>query len=868
MALEELSHKRRSIPDLIRFIGNTANKNKTDFVNTPNYSILLGAGASITSGVRSAQALVKEWKQEVYNEDDDKGEKTLEDYFKPGSAPTWYEEANSYSSLFENRYDLQRHRRMFVEREVSEAKPSMGYAYLVKLIEKGFFNTVFTTNFDDLLNEAFYRFSQNRPIVCAHDSSISGVTVTSSRPKIIKLHGDYLFENIKATLRETESLEANMKMKFQEFAKDFGLIVIGYSGQDRSIMDILNYLLQKEDYFKNGIFWCIMKGDNNIAPELKKLLWRDRVYFVEIEGFDELMAELNCHLNNRLLPIDDDFLSRRHQERVIKELTDNPLMNKSSSNNILEEDCNRLKNNFEDNIQTDFLLFLKKKKQNEAKRSDMREPKRKNHLKKLTQEEKKELDDLMFEGFGLSRTNAVLQKIKQKDIMSQEDSQYKLELLEMQADLTKAMDDETVKKLFEELIRLDSGSLRYYDISASRSRSHAQAIKFLELAYNKFPNDSYVINRLTDRLLDFCEEEVTVENIEKELKRADELLTQSLRLKPDIDNDAYWNRYRYLKLMYMNKPQDFEKHCGELCETIKSMTPHHPQTLAIMRKAEPKELNESYFHSAIDYYEKADNYRCVEKCYIEYIGWCCDDGKTDEILNLFADYESCYEGSNRYKRFKAKTLMESEYLEDALALLKELPPDEDVVKWKINILILLGRSEEAEEIFAVTEYKDALYPYYCSFKKDYLAEKTYYEKLIKEKDPLTVSDAVSYAYTLLQCEDYETVKKLLKPYYDNPMLANAAVIVNFLFARKKTGDKVDDKIKSKILERKYIEYTDYEKLGAYCVLMDKNNVISHLRKVIKKEPMMKYIISEWPIMAPFRNDPKIEDILRPCPKKL
>ena len=61
-----------------------------------------------------------------------------------------------------------------------------------------------------------------------------------------------------------------MKMKFQEFAKDFGLIVVGYAGHDRSIMDILTYLLQHEDYFKNGIYWCIRKDDKNISGELKK----------------------------------------------------------------------------------------------------------------------------------------------------------------------------------------------------------------------------------------------------------------------------------------------------------------------------------------------------------------------------------------------------------------------------------------------------------------------------------------------------------------------------------------------------------------------------------------------------------------------
>jgi hypothetical protein len=60
-------------------------------------------------------------------------------------------------------------------------------------------------------NEAFYQFSRERPTLCAHDSSIKGVSVNSSRPKIIKVHGDYLFDSIKSTLNETESLEINTR---------------------------------------------------------------------------------------------------------------------------------------------------------------------------------------------------------------------------------------------------------------------------------------------------------------------------------------------------------------------------------------------------------------------------------------------------------------------------------------------------------------------------------------------------------------------------------------------------------------------------------------------------------------------------------
>lgn len=868
MALEDLVHKRRTVADLIRFIGNTTEAVDKESIKTPNYSLLLGAGASVTSGVRSGQTLVREWKKEVYEELNQDEKISLAEFYLPGKAPSWYEEANSYATLFENRYDLQRHRRMFVEREVSKAKPSMGYAYLVKLIENGFFNTVFTTNFDDLLNEAFYRFSNNRPIVCAHDSSISGVTVTSTRPKIIKLHGDYLYENIKATLRETESLETNMKMKFQEFAKDFGLIVIGYSGQDRSIMDILNYLLQKEDYFKNGIFWCIRKGDYNISSELKKLLWRDRVYYVEIDGFDELFAELNQKLNKGLLPVDDSFLSRKHQENIIKELTDNPLMNPSGACDILTRDCKSLKLNYENNLLNDYLSFLKKQKQSDSKKSETKSVKRKNKLKEPTPEEKKELDDLMTEGFVVNHANSVLQKLSKMEIPSLEDGQYKLELMELQADLTRNMSDESIKKLFEELIRLDPDNERYYEISANRTRNHLQAIKFLEMAVNKFPNDAYIVNKLVDRILDYCQDECPIEDVEQKLKRVEELLEKSLLLYPNADNDAYTYKYRYITIRYRNKPQDLDNKKKELLDSIKSTNPNHPNTLELIQKIDPNSIAETYIRNAIDYYKKADNSRNVERCYAKLIEYECRNGNIDKVIKLFTEFESDYIGSDNYKYLKARVLMENEYFEAALQLFDELPESAETTRRRMAILVILGRAEEADKLYEASEYKDDIKPYYLSIKDRYEEERQYYEALLNEKGRLSTSDAIGYAYVLLQCEDYTAVQRLLKPYYDDPILAEGAVIVNYLFARKKLKEDIDSKLKLKMLDNRYINYTDFEKLGAYCVLKDKNNAYVCLQKVIKEEPMQKYTISKWPVLAPFRHDEKFEKLLAPNHKKL
>ena len=369
--LFELRHKEKKISDLVRFLSIRCDE-------TPNYSLLMGAGCSITSGIKSGTQLINDWKKEIIEYADDYDTSiTSDEYFEKQN---WFDERNPYSSLFEKRYDLQRQRRAFVENEVANKNPSIGYAYLVKLIENNYFNAIFTTNFDDLLNEAFYRFSNVRPVVCAHDSAITSITVTSKRPKIIKLHGDYLFEDIKSTLRETESLEGNMKNKFIEFSKDYGLIVVGYAGNDRSIMDILSFLLKKEEFFKNGIYWCIRKGDENISDDLKKLLWKDKVFFIQIEGFDELMAELNKRLNKGVLPIDNAILSSEHQIKLIKSLTSNEYVEKSNSK-IIQEDSKRLKKMVNHNIFEDFFKHVDVKKEKKDNIVHLKSPKKKKNFK-------------------------------------------------------------------------------------------------------------------------------------------------------------------------------------------------------------------------------------------------------------------------------------------------------------------------------------------------------------------------------------------------------------------------------------------------------------------------------------------------------
>lgn len=262
----------------------------------PNFVLMLGAGSSYSSGVKTTTQMIGDWRRS-YHKMYCPSNITFDDFL---NKEYWYNTPEEYSILFEKLYDQPSQRREYIETLVSKSNPSWGYIYLVNLLRMKVFNTVFTTNFDDLLNEACYQFSNEvRPLVCAHDSSIRSIRITSNRPKIIKLHGDYLFDNIKNTMRELESLEQNTVDKFKQYASEFGFVIIGYSGNDRSIMDTFNTLLKYDYNFPHGIYWCTIEGAP-ISKAVDLLRRHTKVSLITIKGFDEFFAELNSELSLQL----------------------------------------------------------------------------------------------------------------------------------------------------------------------------------------------------------------------------------------------------------------------------------------------------------------------------------------------------------------------------------------------------------------------------------------------------------------------------------------------------------------------------------------------------------------------------------------
>lgn len=859
--LEELKkdlgkNKERFVSDLVRFV-----KTRTD--ENPNYSLLIGAGCSITSGIRSATQLTEEWKKEIFLEEEGSnnrdGKDNLEEYFTKNHS-RWYDSRNPYSSLFEKKYDLPRQRRMFVEQEVRDKIPSLGYSYLIKLVEKNYFKTLFTTNFDDLLNEAFYQFSDYRPILCAHDSAINSITVTSKRPKIIKLHGDYLFDDIKSTLRETESLEENIKNKFIEFAKDYGLIVIGYGGNDRSIVEVLTYLLKNEEYFKNGIYWCLRK-DTIINDDLRKLLWKDRVYYVEIDGFDELMAEFNAKLNNSILPIDSSILNEK-KNKLIQKLVSNTHL-KTTSCKYIQKDLIKLENTLEKDVVNNFFEYLNKndsayEKENNngfertSKLDYELDPKQEKVLLNLKQE-------LFFNNF-----QDALALINEQIENTHLNSSFYVQLLEQQAKCYRLLKEkEKAFNCYEKLIKLDPQELSYYlnafettEIETTKIEIIDKAISLYPFYYKLYYKKAQIAYKSYNNSLNKKDQLIGKKEIE-------DLINKSIELNPSKSNDA-WE----LKLEFEEKFNDneerikkFEKTLQELEKQDKYYPSIIPYKIKLLKWKKTKK------EEIFNYLEEEVIKSCFIPDYIKYnefnlLDTYCEYNEKQLLEKRLVFIETNYNVDDEYWLKKSDILLKKfDRLKEAIETINNIKRKNRKVYNKLFNLHLMNQDiPKAEKIFHdhLSDDKDV--------KIDLYTAKEKYDdaiKMVEEMRSTHTNDyhlAVTQSFLLLKNKQYKEAYNFTRKQLEFSNYTDGYLLINYYLATKlHKGSVKPDKVKDKILGN--IEREDIVKAAGFYLIDDEKQTYTYLNKVVNDNFERKYEVRNWVAFQDYFKKEKFKKLL-------
>lgn len=249
------------------------------------YVFFLGAGCSITSGIPAAGGLTTQWMAKLAEE---QGQ-------SPSACIATYDSTNpamSYGDVLEALFPEDHLRQQEIERICAGASPNFGYCALATLVAhrdfRNNFPSILTTNFDDLIAEAFYRHTTARPLIIDHESLAGFVGTQASTPVVLKIHGDHRLAP-RNTKNEFEQLAPALRGAIERLVQDKGIIFVGYSGNDKGVADALGH-------FDKGrlrrVYW-ISSGEP--GPCLRQFLDKHSAWWVEHRDFDHLMLALQHH---------------------------------------------------------------------------------------------------------------------------------------------------------------------------------------------------------------------------------------------------------------------------------------------------------------------------------------------------------------------------------------------------------------------------------------------------------------------------------------------------------------------------------------------------------------------------------------------
>jgi hypothetical protein len=276
--------------------------------NTP-HTLFLGAGASISSGMPSAQMCIWEWKRNIFLTNN----VGLETQFSELSLASvrlriqrWLDRQGiyptngapeEYSVYIEACYPIPESRRAYFQEKVRIAKPHIGYQLLGTLASQSLIKSVWTTNFDQIAARAVV--SDNvTPIEIGLDSAHRIVrTSKTGELLVVSLHGDYRYDHLKNTTEEIKLREHDLEVGLIEEIKNSPVIISGYSGRDETIMTAFSRGVEQKG--PGTLYWCVQDPANIPKPVLdliKEARAHGRTaYVVPTSGFDDVMVRLALH---------------------------------------------------------------------------------------------------------------------------------------------------------------------------------------------------------------------------------------------------------------------------------------------------------------------------------------------------------------------------------------------------------------------------------------------------------------------------------------------------------------------------------------------------------------------------------------------
>lgn len=241
-----------------------------DDKNNFAYFFIVGAGISVPE-IPTASKIVEICKAKVKSKGKDVYQKVLDNSALYASNPS-----QLYSFWIENAFPNPINRSKFYKDLIKNARISSGNLMLAQILQsKTIANTVFTTNFDDKIEQALDIIGSKDVFSSENKADNLVISVNSDEIQIVHVHGTYRFYDIANLSNEISDISGQSEMVsssqvIRNFLQQKAPIVLGYSGWENDV--IMKSIKERLAYpIPYKYIWvCFSRKDYDSLPDWLK----------------------------------------------------------------------------------------------------------------------------------------------------------------------------------------------------------------------------------------------------------------------------------------------------------------------------------------------------------------------------------------------------------------------------------------------------------------------------------------------------------------------------------------------------------------------------------------------------------------------
>jgi tetratricopeptide (TPR) repeat protein len=239
------------------------------FARPTRFHFLFGAGMSISAGIPLSKQIIDEIIVKVFEKTNPakRGLVTAEELKDWVSREKWFNPNYSYISALEKEYPSVYLRTELFKRYMKGRFPSPAQLlYAIGVKEGKLANRCYTTNWDTLTEDAFYWLRGTNCVTIKGPDQLREVKDFDHR-YVVKMHGDYDRYDVRYLREGMARHHDDLRDFLAESLSNVGLVVLGYSGTEYSVMNMLMEIVHDNpDVLSGGLYWGY-QGNMKMIPE-------------------------------------------------------------------------------------------------------------------------------------------------------------------------------------------------------------------------------------------------------------------------------------------------------------------------------------------------------------------------------------------------------------------------------------------------------------------------------------------------------------------------------------------------------------------------------------------------------------------------